>query len=207
MVSLAGPVTVTRHGHEVIAHYGSVATEVAVCVKHAGIVQRPELSVFELEGPEAWLDQLPAPAVGTAGQMGGTWCVRTAAGRALVVGPDGGVGGWRRLVQRGAVSGGGIRGREVRGLSAVSLLGPRAAAVLAGAGVCRDLAPGDAVSGTLGGAPAVAVCQARDRFLLLVEAAPTDAAWDVLGAAGAPYGLGRAGHDAYDRLRAALVAV
>ena len=124
-----------------------------------------------------------------------------------MVGPDGGVGGWRRLVQRATVSGGGIRGRDVRGLTAVSLLGPRAAAVLAGAGVCRDLAPGDAVSGTLGGAAAVAVCQARDRFLLLVDAAPGDPAWDVLGAAGAPHGLGRAGHDAYDRLSAAFVAV
>jgi hypothetical protein len=217
MVSLAGPVTVMRDGHAVISHYGSVATEVAVCVKHAGIVQRPELGVLELRGPEAFLEHLLAKALGelapaawSAVQVGGTWCARPTAGRTLIVAPASGVDRWRRLVQRSMVSGGHTTCGDVAGMSAVSLIGPRAARVLAGAGGCDGLTPGAALAGVLAGAPAVVVCEARDRFLLLVEA-DGDAAWRARDAAGTPHGLGRAGHDAYDRLsaasRPALVAV
>jgi glycine cleavage system aminomethyltransferase T len=210
MVSLAAPVTVMRDGHSVIAHYGSVATEVAVCVKHAGVVQRSELSVLELRGPDPWLDQL-APATGAGVQVAGTWCVRPDSGRALVVGPEGGVARWRRLVQRSFVGGGRVSCRDVAGMSAVSLIGPRAARVLSEAGVCRGLTPGSSCAGRLGGAPAVVVCEAADRFLLLVDAGAGDPAWRALSAAGLPLGLGRVGHDAYDRLsaatRPALVAV
>src|SRR4028119_376310 len=73
MLSMTRPVTVVRDGHDVIAHYGSVATEVAVCVKHAGVVQRPELGVLELSGNPGSLAHLLdtalgklAPAVGAA---------------------------------------------------------------------------------------------------------------------------------------------
>ena len=210
MVSLAGPVTVKRDGHAVIAHYGSVATEVAVCVKHAGLVQRPELAVLELRGPDAWLEHLLttalgelAPAARTAVQAGGAWCARPTADRALIVAPPATVGRWRRQVQRAIVSGGRVSCSDVAGMSAVSLIGPRAARVLAGAGVCDGLLPGATVAGVLAGAPAVVVCEAPDRFLLLVAAGAGGAAWRALGDAGAPHGLGRAGHDAYDRLSAA----
>ncbi|MGI8781707.1 MAG: hypothetical protein ACR2L8_16330 [Solirubrobacteraceae bacterium] len=211
MVSLAAPVTVMRDGHAVIAHYGSVATEVAVCAKHAGIVQRPELALLELQGPDLWLEHLLATALGhgapaphSAVEVGGTWCARPSGDRALLIGPDGGRGRWRRVVQRSMVSGGRVTCADVAGVRAVSLIGPRAGRVLEDAGVCGALAPGDTASGTLAGAPAVVVCEARGRFLLLVEA-PADApAWQALGAAGAPLGLGLAGHDAYDRLSAAV---
>ena len=210
MVSLAGPVTVMRHGHSVIAHYGSVATEVAVCVKHAGIVQRPELGVLELRAPDLLLERLlatalgaRAPAAGAAAQLGGTWCARPAPGRALIVAPQGSVGRWRGLVQRSIVNGGRVTCRDVSELRAVSLIGPRAARVLADAGVCGAMTPGATLAGALGGAPAVVVCEATDRFLLLVDARAEAGAWRALGDAGAPHGLGRAGHDAYDRLSAA----
>ena len=217
MVSLAGPVTVMRDGHAVIAHYGSVATEVAVCVKHAGLVQRPELGMLELRGPDAWLEHLLASALGelapaarSAVQVGGAWCARPAADRALIVAPQGSVGRWRRVVQRSIVHGGRISCRDVPGMSAVSLIGPRASRVLAEASVCDGLLPGATVPGALAGVPAVVVCEAPDRFLLLVEAGSGSAAWQALGAAGAPHGLGRVGRDAYDRLgasRPALLAV
>ncbi len=210
MVSLAGPVTVLRGGHTVIAHYGSVATEVAVCVKHAGIVERPELGMLELRGPEAWLEHLLATALGklapaahTAVEVGGTWCARPAADRVLIAAPQASVGRWRRVVQRSVVSGGRVVCADVRGMRAVTLIGPRAARVLAAAGVCDGLLPGATVAGLLADAPAVVVCEAPDRFLLLVEAETGAAAWRALGDAGAPYGLGRAGRDAYDRLSAA----
>jgi glycine cleavage system aminomethyltransferase T len=210
MVSLAGPVTVMRDGRNVIAHYGSVATEVAVCVKHAGIVQRPELGMLELSGPDVWLEHLLATALGklapgahAAVQVGGAWCARPSADRALIVAPQRSIGRWRRVMQRSVVSGGRVSSGDVAGMRAVSLIGPRAARVLAGAGVCDALLPGAAVAGTLAGASAVVVCEAPDRFLLLVDAGDGAAAWQALGDAGAPHGLGRAGHDAYERLSAA----
>lgn len=210
MVSLAGPVTVMRDGHAVIAHYGSVATEVAVCVKHAGVVQRPELAMLELRGGDVFLEHLLATALGdlapapsSAVQSGGSWCARPTSGRVLIVAPASGIDRWRRLVQRSIVSGGHVTCAAVAGMSAVSLIGPRAARVLAGAGLCDGLEPGMTAAGMLAGAPAVVVCEAPDRFLLLVEAGG-DAAWRALDAAGAPHGLGRAGHDAYDRLSAAF---
>jgi glycine cleavage system aminomethyltransferase T len=210
MVSLAGPVTVLRGGHTVIAHYGSVATEVAVCVKHAGLVERPELGTLELRGPDAWLDHLLATALGelapaphTAVQVGGAWCARPAADRALIVAPQASIGRWRRVVQRSVVSGGRVGCEELRGMQAVTLIGPRAARVLAAAGACDGLLPGATVAGALAGAPAVVVCEAPDRYLLLVAAEAGAAAWRALGDAGAPYGLGRVGRDAYDRLSAA----
>jgi hypothetical protein len=210
MVSLTRPVTVIRHGHSVIAHYGSVATEVAVCAKHAGIVERPELGVLELRGSGDSLEQLLAkalgelaPGLGAAVQVGGAWCARPAAGRALIVAPQGSLGRWRGLVQRSIVSGGHVSCGDVAGMSAVSLIGPRAARVLAGAGVCEALLPGAAVAATLAGAAAVVVCEAPDRFLALVEDGAGSPAWPALDAAGAPLGLAHVGHDAYDMLSAA----
>jgi len=214
MVSLTRPVTVMRDGHAVIAHYGSVATEVAVCVKHAGIVQRPEVGALELRGPGLSLEHLLAralgehvPGPGAAVRVGAAWCARPTAERALIVAPRGGLERWRRLVQRSIVSSGRVRCGDAAALHAVSLIGPRAARVLAEAGVCDRLLPGAAVTGALGQAPAVVVCEAPDRFLLLVETDPDSPAWAALDAAGEPHGLGQVGHDAYDRLSAAALPV
>ena len=210
MLSLTRPVTVVRDGHDVIAHYGSVATEVAVCVKHAGVVQRPELGVLELSGrPDSLAHLLDtalgklAPLVGAAVQVGGAWCAHPAQDRALIVAPQGSIGRWRRLVQRSIVSGWHVTCDDVPGMRAVSLIGPRAGRVLVQAGVGALPMPGAATAGALGDAPAVVVCEASDCYLLLVEAAPDSSAWQALDAAGAPYGLAQVGHDAYDRLSAA----
>lgn len=211
MVSLAAPVTVMRDGHAVIAHYGSVATEMGVCAKHAGLVQRPELAVLELQASDLRLEHLLATALGSgvpaphaAVAVGGSWCARPAAERVLLIGPEGSLGRWRRLVQRSMVSGGRVTCADVSGAHAVSLIGPRAGRVLEDAGVCGALAPGATGSGTLAGARAVVVCEARGRYLLVVEAPAGAPAWQALGAAGAPLGLGLVGHDAYDRLSAAV---
>jgi len=210
MVSLTRPVTVMRDGHAVIAHYGSVATEVAVCVKAAGIVQRPEIGALELRGPGSSLEHLLArvlgehvPAPGAAVPIGAAWCARPTAERALIVAPRSSLERWRRLVQRSIVSSGRVRSSDAAAICAVSVLGPRAARVLSEAGVCEMLLPGAAVAGALAEAPAVVVCEAPDRFLLLVEADADSVAWAKLDAAGAPHGLSHVGHDAYDRLSAA----
>jgi hypothetical protein len=42
----------------VTAHYGSVATEVAVCRKSVGLAVRTELRILEVCGREPWLERL-----------------------------------------------------------------------------------------------------------------------------------------------------
>ena len=79
-------VSVMRGGSPVIAHYGSVATEVALCVKRAGIVERPELCVLELAGQAPFLEHVLDRALGELAPAP----ARAAGGRRdLVRAPDG----------------------------------------------------------------------------------------------------------------------
>ena len=73
------------------AHYGSVAAEIAVCTKTAGLVERSRLRQLALSGPEPLLDHVlgaavsqGAPGPGRAVCMASTWCCRTTACRAIV---------------------------------------------------------------------------------------------------------------------------
>src|SRR4051794_41631344 len=89
-----GAKVVSLDGRAVTAHYGSVATEVAVCRKSVGLAVRTELRMLEVCGREPWLERLLSralagrvPAVGTAALAAGT---RGPPGRqrpAPVVGP------------------------------------------------------------------------------------------------------------------------
>lgn len=207
-------VCVMRGGSSVIAHYGSVATEVAVCVKRAGLVERPELAVLELAGGPPFVDHLLdralgdlAPAPGRAVGVGGTWCVRPAADRVLVAAPEGGLARWRELARRSVIAGDRLTCRGLPSMQVASLVGPRAAAAAQAAGLRRELSVGDAVGAHLASAPSVVVRAGVDRFLLLAEAAPGRDPWAGVCEAGRPLGLARVGHDALDRLGAAMRAV
>jgi glycine cleavage system aminomethyltransferase T len=203
-------VRVVRAGSPVIAHYGSVATEVALCVKRAGLVERPELAVLELSGQAPFLDHVLdralgglAPVPGRAAGVGGTWCARPADGRALVVAPAAALARWRGLARRSMLGGTRLVCREMPTTRVASLVGPRAAAVLQAAGLPHDLAAGAAAAGALGAAPAVVVREAAASFLLLAGAAPDRDPWAPLRDAGRPLGLAAVGHDALDRLAVA----
>lgn len=142
----AGAVTVQRDGRPVIAHYGSVAGEVAVCVKRAGIVDRSELEKLELRGGEAWLDHVlakavgePVPVPGWASSAADAWCCRVAPDRALVIGPHTALARWRGLVRHAIVGGTAVACSDVASLGAVSVVGPHTARVLAAAGLPADL--------------------------------------------------------------------
>ena len=58
-----GAVMVQRDGLPVVGHYGSVAAEIAVCTKAAGLVDRSSVRQFAISGPEALLDHVLAAAV------------------------------------------------------------------------------------------------------------------------------------------------
>ena len=206
----AGAVMVARGGCVVAAHYGSAASELAVCVKSVGIADRSDLETLVLEGREAWLEHALARAVGDrvpvpgqAVRVAGTWCCRTGPERALVIGAHGSVARWRRFAREAVVAGSAIScaglGADV---TAVSLVGPRAADVLRLAGLPHAFGVAEVRTGELGGAATTLLREDPQRFLALVGASPSDAAWDALFAAGRPLGLSYVGCEALERLAA-----
>jgi glycine cleavage system aminomethyltransferase T len=206
----AGAVMVVRWGSAVAGHYGSVAGELAVCLKRVGIADRSDLEKLELHGREAWLEHALAkalgdrvPAVGQAIGVAGTWCCRTAPERALVIGAHPSVARWRRFAREAVVAGSAIGCRDLAAdASAISLVGPRAVDVLRGAGLRDGIAVGGVAAGTLAGSPLTLLREDVHRFLLVLHAGPCDAAWEALFAAGRPLGLAYVGCEALERLAA-----
>src|SRR4051794_41573055 len=101
-----GAKVVDRDGRRVTAHYGSVATELAVCRKAVGLALRSELRILEVCGREPWLERLLArtlggrvPAVGAAAIAAGTLGLRTAQGPAPALGPRRAGEGRRRVAR------------------------------------------------------------------------------------------------------------
>jgi glycine cleavage system aminomethyltransferase T len=190
-------------------HYDSVATELAICRKTAGIAGRPELGQLELSGREPWIEHAlahatgsPAPAPGRAALLGDTWCCRVAADRAIVVAPPAARARWRRLAREAVVAGHRIACADLtQGSAAISIVGPYAAAVLAAAGLPHDLSPGELAAA---GAGTIVLRDGSDRFLLLLAAPLSATVWDELLEAGRPFGLSPVGAGALGRLRAAL---
>jgi glycine cleavage system aminomethyltransferase T len=187
------------------ARHGSLATELAICRKTAGIVERSELGRLELTGREPWMEHALAhaigvavPAPGRAILLGDTWCCRLAADRAAIVAPAAARARWQRLAREAVVAGHPIACTDLTSRSAaVSILGPCAAAVLAAAGLPHELAPGE-----LAGDGTTVLRDGPDRFLLLFGAPLSRAAWQELLDAGRPFGLFPVGGDVLLRLRA-----
>src|SRR3954447_10882192 len=146
-----GAKVVDRDGRAVTAHYGSVATELAVCRRSVGLAVRTELRIREVCGGEPWLERLLAralagrvPAAGTAAVAAGTWCCRVDERRALVIGPSGAVERWRRVAREAVIGGSPISAAELTDAWApLSLIGPKASRLLAMTGVGGDLAIGE----------------------------------------------------------------
>jgi glycine cleavage system aminomethyltransferase T len=201
---------VHRWGCSVAGNYGSVAGEVAVCVKRVGIANRSDLDRVELRGREAWLDHALAkalgdrvPPTGQAVRVAGTWCCRTSPERALVIGSHPSVSRWRRFAREAVIAGSAIQCADLASaVAAVSLVGPRAADVLRDAGLPHGLAVGAVCPGILADATVTVLREEADRFLLLLDAGSSEAAWDALFAAGRPSGLSYVGCEALERLAA-----
>jgi glycine cleavage system aminomethyltransferase T len=206
-----GAMAIGRDGSSVAAHYGSVATEVAVCRKAVGLAFRTELRILEVEGREPWLERLLTralggrdPQPGTAAVTAGTWCCRVDDRRALVVGPSGAVERWRRVAREAVIGGSPNTATELTDAwSPISLIGPKAGRLLGLTGLLPDL-PVDAVhTGTLAGAPTVVLRTAADQWLLLVDSARDAEAGHALFEAGRSVGLSLVGSEAVGLLAAA----
>jgi glycine cleavage system aminomethyltransferase T len=206
-----GAKVIDLDGRRVTAHYGSVATEVAVCRKSVGLAVRAELRVLEVCGREPWLERLLSrtlagrvPDAGSAAIAAGAWCCRVDDRRALVVGASGAVERWRRVAREAVIGGSPIVATELTDdWAPVSLIGPKAPKLLAMAGLPDDLPPRALHHGSVEGADALLVRTGADHWLLLLDGAFAAEACHALLEAGRSVGLSLVGCDAVGRLAAA----
>jgi glycine cleavage system aminomethyltransferase T len=205
----AGAVMAQRDGHPVAAHFGSAATELAVCVKRAGLAVRSDLGTLEVSGPEPWLSHFlsdavseRAPSPGRAGRTAGTWCCRLAPDRAVIVGPWSATARWRRIVREAIVTGSPIACSD-RPATALTLVGPRAQRLLTEVGLDSQLTVRGVHEDWFAGSPALLLREAPDRYLVVVDADCASTAVGELFAAGGTLGLSMVGTDALERLAAA----
>jgi glycine cleavage system aminomethyltransferase T len=194
-----------------VRHYGSVAAEIAVCTKAAGLVDRSALRQLAVTGPEHLLDHvleaaLPdgAPGPGRAVCVASTWCCRTTARRAIVAGTPSAVERWRQVESRAVSSAGlAVDVRLLPGATALTVVGPRAARIVSAAGLPADLGILDVADVTLAGSPLTLVREADDSFLALFERGHSPAVFEALWAAGREHGLAPVGSEALELLHAA----
>jgi glycine cleavage system aminomethyltransferase T len=211
MSSLAEHPRVLAPVHVGLPHDVSVAAEMAVCRKAAGLVERTDLRRLELTGREAWLGHVlvkaidaEAPEPGRARCVGArTWCCRLAPDRALLVGPPAALECWCRLAREAILSGHPI-GCAKPGADAptLSVVGPRAAAVLATVGVPRDLPLHTLTAALAGGVATTVLREDADRFLVVAGEGRAEVRRALLDA-GRPLGLVAVGIGALGQLTAA----
>ncbi len=198
----AGAVLRDHDGHPVVAQYGSVPGEIAVCMKSVGLADRSDYGAFELRGERELLDRAltdrlgdPPPAVGSGRRLRGVWYLRVHARRALLVGPHAALAS-QAQVRRGPGRGD-LAQRDIgASLALVGVVGPRAARLLAAAGL-----PGDLPIGAVGTDPAdanvVAILRESQRqYLAVLRAEAANAFGARLLSAGKPLGAAFVGYDA-----------
>lgn len=204
----AGAVLHDRDGHMVATSYGSVPGEIAVLMKSVGLADRSDYGALELRGDQNLLDRAliarlgdPAVAPGTGRRLRAVWYVRLDQRRALLVGPH-------AALASGPPIGKGRDRSDLphkdigASLAIISVIGPRAARLLAAAGLPGELTVG-AVGRDPGDADVVAILrESQRRFLLLVRSAGADALWARLLHAGEPLGAAFVGLDALTLLSA-----
>lgn len=207
----AGAVLHERDGHTVAANYGSVPGEIAVCMKSVGIADRSDYAALELRGDQNLLDRAliarlgePPVAPGSGRRMRGIWYLRLDQRRALLVGPH-------AALAAGAPIGPGrdsdLPHKDVTAsLAILSVIGPRAARLLAAAEMPAELAVG-AIARDPRDASVVAILrESQRRFLVLVRAAGAEALWTRMLTAGEPLGAAFVGLDALMLLSASSVS-
>jgi glycine cleavage system aminomethyltransferase T len=201
-----------RDGHTVVAHYGSVPGEIAVCMTSVGLADHSDYGVFDLRGDRELLDRAmvtrlgdPPLAINSGRRLRSVWYLRLSARHSLLVGPH------AALASGPAIG----RGRDRRellhrdigaSLAIVGVVGPRAARLLAAAGLPGEL-PIGAIGADAGNTSIVAILrESQRRYLALVRADAADAFWARLLTVGEPLGAAFVGYDALRLLHASSFA-
>jgi sarcosine oxidase gamma subunit len=173
-----------RDGMLVAAHFGSPATEAAVCRSAVGMTDRSGRATLEVLGAPEVVDQA---LEGLSGSGAAAWWTGLAPHRALVRCEATTTRSVRRAL---AASGLGAVLDRTGESAAVGLVGPRAQALLRDV----DVAPP--------GVPLVVLREAPERFELLVPAAHGPLLWHRLLDAGAPFDVACVGLEALEHLDA-----
>jgi glycine cleavage system aminomethyltransferase T len=206
----AGGVMVVREGHPVAAHFGSAATELAICVKRVGLAVRSDLDTLELAGPAPWLEHFlaealggRAPEPGEAVRTAGTWCCRVAPDRAAVIASWSAAARWARIIRGAVAHGAPLHWTDgSQALTALTLVGPRAERLLEDAGLAA-IEPRTATESWFAGGAVLQLRESAQRHLLVVDADHAVDAWQELFEVGRTLGLSMVGAEALDRLAAA----
>ena len=198
----AGARLATRDGHTIVASYGSVPGEIAVCMKSVGLADRSDLGVLELRASTALLDRAlaarlgdPPVSPGYARRQRSVWFVRMDARKTLLVGPH-------AALASGPLIGKGADRAELAckdigsTILMISVIGPRAMRLLAAADLPDDLAIGAIGRDPRDPAVIAVLRESQRRVLILVRASAGDATWSRLLAAGEPLGAAFVGCDA-----------
>jgi len=185
MLRRHGATMFERNGREVAAHFGSPASEAAICRSGVGLADRSDRATLELRGDPAAVDEALAelsPLDDVA------WWVRRTPNRAIVRCEGDAVGGCTSAM---------LRAEEVAvadisdEIAAVDLLGPRAEEVLE-AHLARDESP-----------VVLVVRRGGACVELLIPRAHGPALWNGLLAEGEPYGIACVGLEALEHLEVA----
>jgi glycine cleavage system aminomethyltransferase T len=196
---------------DTVAHYGSAAAEIAVCSKAVGLAERSDLCLLDVSGAATLLEHALAPAISDAVPAAGearcvadTWCCRIEPDRALVAGAAGAVDRWRHVVSRvAATTGTAVKADVLPEGEAVSIVGPKAPALMERSTLPAGLTPGGVAGGQVAGAQVWVVCEDELRYLLLFPHGCPVEALEAIGESGRPLGLARVGHEALSHMRAA----
>jgi glycine cleavage system aminomethyltransferase T len=182
-------------------------------MKSVGLADHSDYGVRELCGARELLDRAlvaalgdPPPAAGSGRRLDDVWHLRLDARHALLVGPHAAIAS-ASAIGRGRDHGD-LRDRDIgAALAIVGIVGPRAARVLAAAGLPGEL-PIGAIAADAGDSTIIAILrESQRRYLALVRADAADAFWARLLAAGEPLGAAFVGYDALALLNASPVAV
>jgi glycine cleavage system aminomethyltransferase T len=190
-----------RDGHTVVAHYGSVSAEIAVCMKSVGLADHSDYGVLEVRGEREMLDRVliarfgdPPLAIGNARRLHSVWYLRMDAHHTLLIGPHAALSsGIATPYKRD----GSVTYHDIRAsLAIVGLVGPRATRLLVAAGLPGKL-PVGAIGTAAGDRSIVAILrESQRRYLVLVGADVADSLWGRLLTAGEPLGAALVGYDA-----------
>ncbi len=209
----AGAVLHDRDDHTVIAHYGSVPGEIAVCMKSVGLADHSDYGVFEVRGDRAAIDRRlvaccgdPPLAIGSGRRLRSVWYLRLSSRHSLLVGPHAALAS-NPAIGRGRVSSE-LGPRDIgAGLAIVGVVGPRATRLLAAAGLPAELSVGT-IGVDAGDRSIVAILrESQRRYLALVRADAADVFWARLLTAGEPLDAAFVGYDALTLLNASALAV
>jgi hypothetical protein len=207
LLQQAGAVMSARDGRSVVAHYGSAAGELAVCVRGVGLALRSELATVSLSSTPRSLDVLTQRLLGQRLHAGGAvpeggawWCRDPSSDQLLMIchhrrAP-------RLLAEINRFAGGAAVDRS-RELSILGIVGARATSVLKSLGVLgahgnsREVTPfsstpvhGQCVSWLL---------QTQTSALAVVGVEHAAAVWQAIDLAGRPDSIACVGVDSVER--------